>query len=173
MQIVKASEDRFEEVRTFYHDMIDAMKTAVFDTGWKKDIYPAPEFLRDSIRAGELYITVEEDRIIGSMVLNHACNESYAGCQWPTEARPEEVTVVHALAVLPACGRRGIGRQMMEFAINMARKNGQKAVRLDVLPENFPAKGLYESLGFTYLHTLKMYYENTGWVAFELYELAL
>lgn len=173
MQIVKASEDQFEDVRAFYFAMIDGMKSAAFDTGWKKDIYPDPEFLMSSLRAGELYIGVDGEKIVASMVTNHDCNESYADFQWPTKAAPEEVTVVHVLAVLPDHARRGLGRQMMEFVIDTARRSGQKAVRLDVLPDNYPAKGLYESLGFSCLHTLKMYYENTGWMAFELHELSL
>ena len=28
-------------------------------------------------------------------------------------------------------------------------------------------------LGFTYLHTLKMFYEDTGWTDYELYEYKL
>ena len=45
-----------------------------------------------------------------------------------------------------------------------------KAIRLDVLKGNLPAEKLYTGLGFKYLHTLKMFYEDTGWTDYELYE---
>ena len=43
----------------------------------------------------------------------------------------------------------------------------------DVLGGNIPAENLYRGLGFQYLATLQMYYENTGWTAFRLYEYVL
>ena len=104
------------------------------------------------------------------MVINHECNDSYRDFQWPAEIQPDEVTVIHTLGVFPAYGGRGIGRQMMQFAIDTARLHKQKVIRLDVLKDNIPAKRLYESMGFRYLHTLPMFYENTGWTEFDLYE---
>ena len=170
LKIEKAVESQYPAVREFYHAMIDAMKGSSYDLGWKKDIYPAPDFLLASIRSGELYIVQDADRIIASMVINHECNDSYRDFQWPAEIQPDEVTVIHTLGVFPAYGGRGIGRQMMQFAIDNARLHKQKVIRLDVLKDNIPAKRLYESMGFRYLHTLPMFYENTGWTEFDLYE---
>ncbi len=48
-----------------------------------------------------------------------------------------------------------------------------KAIRLDVLKGNLPAEKLYSGLGFRYLHTLNMFYEDTGWTDYELYEYTL
>lgn len=62
---------------------------------------------------------------------------------------------------------------MVIFAIDTARAGGQKVMRLDVLKGNVPAEKLYEGLGFKYLHMLKMFYPDTGWTEFELYEYAL
>ena len=56
LKIEKAVESQYPAVREFYHAMIDAMKGSSYDLGWKKDIYPAPDFLLASIRSGELYI---------------------------------------------------------------------------------------------------------------------
>ena len=159
LKIEKAVENQYPAVREFYHAMIDALKESSYDLGWKKDIYPAPDFLLASIRSGELYIVQDADRIVASMVINHECNDSYRDFQWPAEIQPDEVTVIHTL-----------GRQMMQFAIDTARLHKQKVIRLDVLKDNIPAKRLYESMGFRYLHTLPMFYENTGWTEFDLYE---
>ena len=173
MEITKAANDQFPAVRAFYHSLIDGYEDAPYGAGWKKDIYPAPEFLAESIRNGELYIAVEEGAILGAMVLNHLCNDSYGSFAWPVKLAPEDVTVIHALGVHPAYAGRGYGKQMVLFAIEKARAEKQKAVRLDVLMGNLPAEKLYKGAGFRYLHTLPMFYEDTGWTDYELYEYLL
>ena len=45
--------------------------------------------------------------------------------------------------------------------------------RLDVLEGNTPAERLYTGFGFRYMATLKMYYEDTGWTNFMLYEYVI
>ena len=107
------------------------------------------------------------------MVLNHSGNESYREYSWPTAAADFEVTVIHALGVDPEKAGTGYGRKMVEYAIDTARLNRQKVIRLDVLKGNVPAERLYSGIGFRYLHTLPMYYADTGWTDFELYEYVL
>ncbi len=170
MEILRAEEGQYSEVRAFYHSVIDSLKGDPYDLGWKKDIYPGPDFLQDSIRKGELFIAVGEGEIAASMVFNHDCNDSYQEFQWPTEAEPEEVSVIHALCVHKKHGRKGLGREMVQFAIDKAKETGQKAIRLDVIKGNLPAERLYLGMGFRKLYTLQMFYENVGWTDFGLYE---
>lgn len=173
MEIIKASEQQFPAVRAFYHAMIDELKGTPYDLGWKKDIYPAPDFLMNSLRNGELFLSVEDNEVIASMILNHVGNDSYRQCQWQTEAQDNEITIIHALGVLPSHGGRGIGKRMVQFAIDTAKQNRQKVIRLDVLKGNLPAEKLYTSMGFQKVCTLKMFYENIGWTTFDLYEYPL
>jgi len=173
MKIIKAESDQFQDVRQFYFDVIDGIGDAGDSVGWKKDIYPAPEFLKDSIGNGELYIAEEEGTIVGAMALNHQSNDEYSKFDWPTKADDEEVTVIHALGILPSERGKGYAKQMVSFAIDLARKDNQKVIRLDVLKGNTGAKKLYSGMGFRYLHTLPMFYEDTGWTDFELYEYPL
>ena len=163
----------YPDVRAFYHSLIDGIADRPYGAGWKKDIYPAPGFLMAAIRAGELYIGSEDETIIASMVLNHECNEGYLEFNWPTKAEEEEVTVIHALGVHPSRNGKGYARQLVQFAIQTARNNRQKVIRLDVLKGNLPAENLYSSMGFSLLHTLPMYYDDTGWTEYELYEYVL
>ncbi len=173
MKILKAKPDQFQRVREFYFAVIDGIGDDGDSVGWKKDIYPAPDFLKKSIENGELYIAEEEGGIAGAMVLNHESNDEYRKFDWPTKADEEEVTVIHALGILPSVRRKGYAKQMVRFAMDLARENNQKVIRLDVLKGNIGAKNLYSGMGFRYLHTLPMYYEDTGWTDFELYEYPL
>ena len=49
-------------------------------------------------------------------------------------------------------------KKLVRFAIEYAKQNHQKAIRLDFLKGNIPAERLYSSMGFKYLHILQMYY---------------
>ncbi len=173
MIIREADLAEFQAVRAFYHAVIDGVGDAQDSVGWKKDIYPSPEFLRDSIRSGELFLALEGGTVVGAMVLNHQYNDEYRKFQWPTQAEDSEVTVIHALGILPSCTGRGYAKQMVRFAIDHARRHRQKVIRLDVLSGNLRARKLYAGLGFQFLHTLPMFYEDTGWTDFELCEYRL
>lgn len=114
MKIEKAKENQYEAVRSFYHSLTDAMKDSPYDIGWKKDIYPAPEFLKESIEDGELYICTEDHQMAGAMVLNHQCNDGYGKFQWQTEASADEILVIHALGVHPVYGGKGFAKAMVK-----------------------------------------------------------
>ena len=171
--IKRASAGQYEEVRQFYHALNDAMAEGPAYVAWTKDVYPAPEFLKQSAEKGELFLLYEEKQIAGAMVFNHDCNDSYAKYQWQTEADPSQVMVIHALGVHPVHSGKGCGKAMVKEAIRMAADSGMKAIRLDVLEGNIPAEKLYTGLGFQYITTLEMFYEDTGWKNFNLYEYVI
>ena len=139
----------------------------------KKDIYPSPDFLRSSIENGSLYLCRDGARIAGAMVLNHEYNESYKNYRWQTAAEDSELLIIHALGVHPDYHGKGYAKAMVRKAIELAGETGMKAIRLDVLGGNFPAENLYRGFGFQYVATLQMYYEDTGWADFRLYEYVL
>ena len=173
VNIRTAEPGEFPDVRAFYWDVIDAVGDDSDSVGWKKDVYPAPDFLKDSIQNGELFIAVEDNTIVGAMVLNHEFNDSYNNFQWPVTAAQHEATGIHALAVRPSSRKKGYAKQLVQFAIDYARMHSQKVIRLDVLNGNRSAEQLYRSMGFQYRHTLPMFYEDTGWTDFDLYEYPL
>lgn len=173
MKIVQARRGQYETVRMLYHSLIDGMLSSPYDIGWKKDIYPAPKFLKESIEKGELYLCTEDAHIVGAMVVNHQCNDGYRKIQWQTEAAEDEVLVIHALGVLPEYSGKGYAKAMVRKVFELGASSRQKAIRLDVLAGNVPAEKLYTGLGFRYMDTLQMYYEDTGWTDYEVYEYVL
>ena len=165
-----AEKEEYEKVRTFYHSLIAAMEGAEYSPGWEKEIYPSNEYIRDSIDQGQLYIGLMADQITSAMIVNHECNEGYHGVKWPVAAEKEEVTVVHALGVHSDYCGRGFGKELVKKVISIAKETGQKVVRLDVLEGNVPAERLYTGMGFLYIDALEMFYEDTGWTNYMLYE---
>lgn len=139
----------------------------------EKRFYPEPEFLLSSISKGELFVGLINNQIMAAMIINHESNEGYNHFNWSTNANEDEVIGIHALGVHPEYAGHGYAKELIRFAIAYAKQNHQKAIRLDVLKGNVPAEKLYSSMGFKYLHTLPMYYEDMGLTDYELYELPL
>ena len=61
----------------------------------------------------------------------------------------------------------------MGAAIRMARDMGKKAVRLDTLACNLPARRLCASLGFTEVEAVRWDFSNVGLTDIVLYEYLL
>lgn len=54
--------------------------------------------------------------------------------------------------------RRGLGREMLAFALKLARDYGAKKVLLEVRPSNSAARALYGSAGFLEIAVRRSYY---------------
>lgn len=173
LQIRTAARDDYARVRNFYYSLTDAMRDAVYPPGWEKDIYPTQEFLIQSIRNGELYIGGIGRETASCMVVNHAYNAGYKAVRWSIDAADTELLVIHALGVHPAYSGRGIAKQMVRHVIETARRSPVKTIRLDVLAGNVPAEQAYTKLGFVCLDTIPMYYADTGWTRYRLFEYLL
>ena len=166
-----AEKDELDAVRALYWAIIDAPGESAI--GWQKGVYPSEELLSSSIAAGELYVLSDHGFILASMILNKEGNEGYMDASWGIEAGPGEYSVIHALGVLPSHRHEGHAKALVREAQAIARKEKSKALRLDVLAGNKSAIALYEHEGFQYRETKRMFYEDTGWTEFMLYELVL
>ena len=173
MTISKAIETDFLSVRCFYHAVIDKMQGTANDIGWKKDLYPDPGFLKESIRNGELYICSEEGTIIASMVLNQKYPDVYKTVSWRSGADESGILVIHILGVHPDKCRNGYGTAMVREAVRLAASRGLSAVRLDVLSGNLPAENLYKNEGFSFIDSRMVYYKDVGRVNMHLYEFVI
>ena len=170
LQIRTADNNDYSDVRDFYYLLIDAMKDAEYKPGWKRDIYPTQAFLIRSIKKNELYIGEMNGQIVACMVVNHDYNDGYKDIQWSVDAEDSELFVIHAFCVHPMFSGKGLAKQMIREVIKIAKENNIKTIRLDVLEGNIPAEKIYAKMGFTYLNTIQMFYEDTGWTNYKLFE---
>ena len=165
--------EEYELVKQFYYDTIDLMKQSEYTSLWEKDVYPSNKYIKESIEKGCLWVCDMDGIIASSMILNHDCNEGYKSVKWPTQAEKEEVFVIHAFGVLPSIQGKGIGSMMLRNAIDYAAKQNVKVIRLDVLADNVPALRLYTKNGFSFVDSTCMFYEDTGWTDFKLFEYVI
>jgi len=163
----------YDDIEKFYSGLIDSMEGSEFKPEWKMGVYPTEQLLKDAIREQTLFLAHLENSLVGVMIMNHNCEPEYKNVKWLTDAKENEVMIVHLLGVSPAYQGRGIAKQMVSSVIEKCGNDSLKAIRLDVLRKNTPAAKLYTSMGFKYIDSVKIFYEDTGLTDFLLYEFVL
>lgn len=103
----------------------------------------------------------EDKEYVVSQVSDHAFADDYMTAHWQVEAERNEFWVLHALRVAPEYEGRGFAKQMLKYIIEIAPSREQKAIRLDVL-EGYEVESLYHRLGFQYIDTIDIFYEDIG-----------
>lgn len=172
VQIVKGTEKDLDELVRLY-DAVNEHLQGRFCLGWRKGQYPTRSVAENALKEGGLFIAKINRAIAGTMILNHQCVRGYQQVNWQCGAAPQEVLILHTLAIHPDYMRHHIGRKLLEHACSYGKKHGQKAIRLDVSEENLPAIRLYKQLGFAHMATLDLGYGFPLSWPFELYERVL
>ena len=157
----------------FYYQLIDHMQDTEYPLRWEKGVYPVLSDIADALNMGALYVAEEDGNIAGAFIVNHIQGEGYQLVDWNIKGSDTEIAVIHLLATAPECQGKGIGRKMLEKAVEICRSENVSSIRLDTLPWNLPGKRLYESFGFQYKGDIKLDYPSTGKIFFSMYEFDL
>ena len=158
------------EIIKLYNELNDALATGVNYPGWKKHIYPNEETAREGVTTETIYVMKDDNRVIGTVILNDCQPEEYSTLQWTVVADYKDVAVVHTLAVHPDYFKCGIARELMKFAEDLACKKHTRAIRLDVSVHNLPAIKLYEKCGYTLIGEVDLGLNIPGLELFKCYE---
>ena len=167
----KAEKEDFYKIRSLYWNLIDQEQDDPSFPHWKKGIHPSDEMMQDSTDKGELYVLSDGGEIAACVIANAEKVDGYSDAPWQIDS--DEVIVLHVLAVHPDHRGKGLARRLVENVIEQGRKEGKKALRLDVIENNITAEKLYQKLGFRYIQTKTLYYEVVGEMTFKLYELVI
>ena len=154
-EMVLCGEDDIAEVSALYGRVVDYLECHVNYPRWSHD-YPNEISVGNAVRCGTQYACVKGGKVIGAVVLNGDPQGDYSCVCWKNKLMPGEFLVIHALAVDYEESGSGVGSFIVDFCLQTARRRGYKAVRLDVVPDNEPAIGLYTKKGFAYAGTEDM-----------------
>lgn len=165
--------DDIEELAQLYDAITDYLECHTNYPGWRKGLYPNRDTALEGVAEGTLYVARKDGRIVGTVILSHTPEASYAQAAWHANLDYEDVYVVYTLAVHPHFLGMGIGERIMDFILEYSAKNNAKAVRLDVYEKNTPAVCLYKKYGFQYIDTVDLGYSHFGLEHFELYQKLL
>ncbi len=117
------------------------IELASYDTPWPKEMFYL-DYLFDG--KAHYYVARWMKKIVGFLGV------------WSEE---EKLHIVN-IAVHPSYRKRGVGSQLMEFAVSIAKKSRKKEIYLEVRKTNFVAQKLYKKYGFEETGNISKYYLN-------------
>lgn len=150
MIIRLCTEQEVAAVGRFYDCVVKDLCEHINYPKWTYKEYPSENFVREMTGEGSQFVCMEDGGIAGAFVLNDDPQGAYENAAWSRDLLRGQYMVCHALAIGTALQGRGIGRQIVGFCIDHARGHGYGAIRLDAVPDNLPARRLYEKCGFRY-----------------------
>jgi ribosomal-protein-alanine N-acetyltransferase len=113
------------------------------------DTYPFPwsdGIFRDCVRVGYLCRVVEtRGEIFGYAIMSFGADEAH----------------LLNICIHRDLREQGVGRKLLQYLLDYARKSGMTDTFLEVRPSNPAAIHLYESLGFVRVGIRKAYYQGT------------
>lgn len=162
-----------ETVSRLYDKVVLELDKHINYPKWEYGIYPSAESVTAAVEKGVQYMCVSENSVVGAFILNDDPQGDYsAGC-WKSDLNDGEYLVIHTLATDPELCGHGIASYMVKYCIDLAKDKGYKAIRLDVVPDNVPARRLYEKLGFVSAGERDLKRDIEDIPFFALYELEI
>ena len=162
MKITKATQNDLHELMQFYDYMCSILGQQKFMPNGNKGGFPPLEMVETAIREGNMFVGREDQRIIAAYIMNHDADPSYDAVDWKSGANRDQAVVLHALRVLPEYGGKGYSKMLLEHALETARANGERAMRLDCLEGNEVPIRMYKNYGFEYIDTVEITYVDIG-----------
>lgn len=155
MEILKAKNIDIDSIERIYENIHDAEEKGVTATGWIRNVYPTRKTAEDALNRGDLFVMVDEGKIVASAVINQIQVDEYKNAAWWHDAADNEVMVLHVLAVDPFEKNKGYGKAFVAFYEEYAKQHGCIALRMDTNMLNKRARNLYQKLGYKEIGAVK------------------
>ncbi|NLI22933.1 MAG: GNAT family N-acetyltransferase [Clostridiales bacterium] len=131
--------EQIAEVCALYRETIDDMHArGLYQWTWGR--YPREEILAEDSALGRLWGLWEDGRLAAVFAVCVGQGEEYEGIPWHFGVRP---ACLHRVAIRPACGGRGIAREIVAFAKAEGLKLGCDCFRVDTYGQNARALRLF------------------------------
>ena len=171
MEIIKCTVDEAAKVGEFYDAIIKFMNdNGVNYPKWIYKIFPSTKYAVDAARSGTQFVCMAGEKILAAFVLSENPEGDYSKGTWSQNLSDGEYLVFHAFAVAPQCQRQGLGKKILDYCVKYAAEKNYRALRLDIVPENFPARKFYEGYGFKFVGAADLGRTFSGIAQFCLYE---
>ena len=86
MKIREAVLGDYAELMDFYTYMCTVLDGKDFLPHGNKGGFPSAEMVSDAIKDQNLFVEIEDDKIVGAIIMNHECDEAYHTVSWGIDA---------------------------------------------------------------------------------------
>lgn len=135
---------------------------------WNEN-YPNRNAFIDDIKNNELLVFTKGALLVGCIALCTKMDDVYKDVKWLT--KDVKSLYVHRLAVDPQFQKKGIGKKLMDYAEDFAKKNNFISIRLDTFSKNKNNMRFYERRGYKRLE--EVFFPKQSKFPFYCYELII
>ena len=135
---------------------------------WNEN-YPNRSAFIDDIKNNELLVFTKGALLVGCIALCTKMDDVYKDVKWLT--KDVKSLYVHRLAVDPQFQKKGIGKKLMDYAEDFAKKNNFISIRLDTFSKNKNNMRFYERRGYKRLE--EVFFPEQSKFPFYCYELII
>ena len=139
-----ATVDDLLQVIPIYKTAIERMAVNGIEQ-WDMEAYPTNEDILRDIEKREMYVGIQNDRIVVAYTINKEADAQYQNASW---SEGFSFLIVHRLCVAPEFQHQNIARETMTHIQDESRCYGIKAIHLDAFKQNPYAISLYKKLGY-------------------------
>ena len=144
----KATIQDIDEITVLYMDVHTEEEAGRMSTGWIRSIYPTRETVEIMVAVDDLFVEIEDAKIVAVGRINQEQVDVYANVDWKYKYPEEEVMVLHTLAVLPSEQGKGYARAFCRFYEEYALDHGCPCLRIDTNEKNKKPRALYKKIGY-------------------------
>ncbi len=148
MDIILARKADVVAVSQIYSDSHDAKKEDAFSTGWSRKVFPTTLTAYGALTRNELYIGVENGKIIGTVILTTEMKRDYEKANWKYHAEKGEYMMFYALTIDRKHYRKGYGSEIVRYVENFVKSKGCKYMRTSVNERNTGAREFLRHMGY-------------------------
>ena len=149
--IVPATESDKAEILSLYKAQIGRENCP-----WTED-YPSSESIDFDLKRDALFVLKTDGKIKAAISLEEDEDVDNLSC-WDKTLAPEGE--VARVAVLPEAQNKGLGRIMMQYAMDELKRRGYKGIHILVNKHNIKAIRCYEVFGFNTVGECHMYEQD-------------
>ena len=141
--ITKANLNDINQIMEIINETVKEMKS-YNNTQWDENYPQNKDFAKD-IELGELYVDKEDNKIMGFICVNYIEPVEYNDLNW---SKDEKCMVIHRMAVNSKFRNKGVGTKLMNFAEELAIKNGVNYLKTDTYSINTKMNSLFIKCNF-------------------------
>ncbi|MHA2117884.1 MAG: ribosomal protein S18-alanine N-acetyltransferase [Candidatus Thorarchaeota archaeon] len=139
--------------------LVITIERSSFPRPWDEDIFRILGSWRGHVRTQRrktvfMYVIEDDDELAGYVV-------------WEEDVESAESHLLN-IAIRQQSRRRGMGRELLDYALETMREHKMASCRLEVRESNTPAQALYVEAGMSILCRDSAYYEDEDALVFTI-----
>lgn len=128
------------------------------------EFYPQEKDFINDIQVGDLYVAERNGRLVAFICVNKIEPAEYSGLNWSSR---KDVMVIHRMAVDPEYRRNGVGRELMNFAEDLALKSNIDYLKTDTNSINEKMKALFLKFGYNFIGEMSFLGKETPFYCYD------